>query len=102
MGEFVIRCHRRTFSVLALAAVALLASARPSAQTSTDHKKKSFSFPGTVPVPANNKLTPTRVKLGEMLFFDPRLSAPIGSAARPVTIRAWGGPTASPPHSAMA
>jgi cytochrome c peroxidase len=74
MGEFVIRCHRRTFSVLALAAVALLASARPSAQTSTDHKKKSFSFPGTVPVPANNKLTPTRVKLGEMLFFDPRLS----------------------------
>jgi cytochrome c peroxidase len=70
----VICSHRRTFHLLVLVAVTLLVCTRSSGQTKTDHNKKSFTFPSTVPVPANNKLTPNRVKLGEMLFFDPRLS----------------------------
>jgi len=73
-GQFVICSHRRTFHLLVLVAVTLLVCTRSSGQTKTDHNKKSFTFPSTVPVPANNKLTPNRVKLGEMLFFDPRLS----------------------------
>ena len=36
--------------------------------------KKSFQFRSSVPVPATNKMTPARVELGKMLFFDPRLS----------------------------
>ena len=34
----------------------------------------SFARPALPPVPADNALTPERVSLGQMLFFDPRLS----------------------------
>ena len=36
--------------------------------------KSSFQFPKKIPAPANNHVTPSRVELGKMLFFDPRLS----------------------------
>lgn len=36
--------------------------------------KKSFMLPDQVAAPADNQLTPERVELGKMLFFDPRLS----------------------------
>jgi cytochrome c peroxidase len=72
-AESVIHGQRHSFHRLALFTVTLLICARSTGQTATDYKK-SFIFPKDVPVPANNKLTPNRVRLGEMLFFDPRLS----------------------------
>ena len=37
-------------------------------------KKDPYLFPKTIPVPSDNKLTTARIKLGKLLFFDPRLS----------------------------
>jgi len=52
----------------ALVALILLACAAGSAQASpNNNNKKTFRFP-TVPAPANNKVNPQRVRLGEMLF----------------------------------
>ena len=39
-----------------------------------DSAKDTFRLPDTVPVPADNSVTPERVELGKMLFFDPRMS----------------------------
>jgi cytochrome c peroxidase len=60
----------------ALVALILLACAAGSAQASpnNNNNNKKFRFPTTVPAPANNKVNPQQVRLGEMLFFDPRLS----------------------------
>lgn len=41
--------------------------------TPTDHRA-NFHRPTIVPAPADNQPTPERVALGQMLFFDPRLS----------------------------
>ena len=43
-------------------------------QSPTKAAKNAFRFPKGVPVPKNNAMTPARVELGNMLFFDPRLS----------------------------
>jgi cytochrome c peroxidase len=43
-------------------------------QAQTKVEKRAFVFPASVPAPANNRVTPARVELGKMLFFDPRLS----------------------------
>jgi len=53
----------------ALVVLILLACAAGSAQASpnNNNNKKTFRFP-TVPAPANNKVNPQRVRLGEMLF----------------------------------
>lgn len=53
--------------VVVLACLAIPASAQ------VHIAKKDFRLP-RVPEPANNKMTPARVRLGKMLFFDPRLS----------------------------
>jgi len=50
----------------------LLCCAVSQAQVKVD--RKSFRLPNSVPAPANNRMTPARVQLGEMLFFDPRIS----------------------------
>ena len=39
-----------------------------------DSSLQKWLLPDTVPQPANNSLTPARIELGKMLFFDPRLS----------------------------
>lgn len=39
-----------------------------------DPSLQNWLLPDTVPQPANNNLTPARIELGKMLFFDPRLS----------------------------
>jgi cytochrome c peroxidase len=57
---------------LELLVITLLCCLISRAQAKVD--KKAFRFPTNVPAPANNKVTPARVELGEMLFFDPRLS----------------------------
>ena len=67
--ELVIHRQRHSFHRLALFTATLLVCAQSTGQTPTDYKKKLFTFPKDVPVPANKKLTPNRVRLGEMLFF---------------------------------
>lgn len=57
-------------AALRIAAVAALAGALAQAQVA----RSTFQFPKTIPAPANNRVTPARVELGKMLFFDPRLS----------------------------
>jgi cytochrome c peroxidase len=57
---------------LALAAALLAATLGAGAATNT--APESFLRPSAPPVPADNALTPARVELGKMLFFDPRLS----------------------------
>ncbi len=68
-----IKNNRHVVFQLAVLAAAVLGCSLSSAQVRTD-KKSGFRFPSAVPAPASNKGTPHRVKLGEMLFFDPRLS----------------------------
>ena len=57
---------------IALLAVALLGGVAVQGQAKVN--KKNFAMPNQVPAPADNKVTAERVKLGQMLFFDPRLS----------------------------
>lgn len=42
--------------------------------TSTAAELSKYLRPNNVPQPTNNRITPERVELGKMLFFDPRLS----------------------------
>jgi cytochrome c peroxidase len=70
----VIRSNRCKAQLLAFVALVLLACAPGATQARPDTRKKEFQFPDTVPAPANNRVNPRRVELGEMLFFDPRLS----------------------------
>lgn len=42
--------------------------------TSTAAELSKYIRPNNVPQPINNRITPQRVELGKMLFFDPRLS----------------------------
>jgi cytochrome c peroxidase len=52
-------------------AAALLAFAITA---SAANPEESYVRPASPPVPADNAMTPARVELGRMLFFDPRLS----------------------------
>lgn len=49
----------------------LLASAAVGAQGAIQWQ----SLPGTAPAPPDNPTTPAKIRLGKMLFFDPRLSS---------------------------
>lgn len=51
-----------------IAAIAWAAAAAPQ------DSRESYVRPSMPPVPADNAMTPERVELGRMLFFDPRLS----------------------------
>jgi cytochrome c peroxidase len=50
------------------------ALAAPQSGKSRDDFKKDYVRPSSVPFPADNGYTPEKAHLGEMLFFDPRLS----------------------------
>ena len=65
------QCGKLRVATTVLAATALLCGVC-GGQRKVD--KRSFQAPRVVPVPATNKMTPARVELGKMLFFDPRLS----------------------------
>jgi cytochrome c peroxidase len=73
-GASVVLSNRPTFCLFVVVSFTLLACVRSFGQLEAARQKESFTFPNIVPIPSNNKLTPNRVKLGEMLFFDPRLS----------------------------
>jgi cytochrome c peroxidase len=61
----------RTLRILV---ILILCCAVSKAQTQAKIDKRTFRFPGHIPAPANNQVTPARADLGKMLFFDPRLS----------------------------
>ena len=58
--------------VLTAMTLALLI-AKP-ATAGDDYRKYFEPLPALPPIPANNSLTPAKVKLGKMLYYDPRLS----------------------------
>ena len=58
----------RSKAPLALALLAIAVSAFAA------DPQESYVRPAAPPVPADNAMTPARVELGRMLFFDPRLS----------------------------
>jgi cytochrome c peroxidase len=59
--------------LLALPAALVFLAATLFANPPAD-PRHAYRRPATVPVPADNQLTPERVELGKKLFFDPRLS----------------------------
>jgi cytochrome c peroxidase len=71
-GLFHNRKFRYVVAPLKLLAVAALGCVVSCAQGTVD--KSAFRYPKALPVPAGNRMTPARVELGKMLFFDPRLS----------------------------
>lgn len=56
---------------IALSVIALFSSAAEKPDSSDI---ENFLRPAAIPQPSDNKLTPERIELGKMLFFDPRLS----------------------------
>ncbi len=52
----------------------LVSSLNATAGTSKDIKSFFTPLPALPPIPADNSLTPEKVKLGKMLYYDPRLS----------------------------
>jgi cytochrome c peroxidase len=62
------RIKTHAASIAAVAGIALGAVAAPQ------EPQERFVRPAAPPMPADNAMTPARVELGRMLFFDPRLS----------------------------
>ncbi len=68
---------KKTVSVWALAGASMLAIA--SGALAAD-RPANLAPLGDPPIPADNKMSPEKIELGKMLFFDPRLS---GNGAMP-------------------
>ena len=66
--------RRRWFLISGFRILAILLVSCAMLGAQKEARKKAFSLPYKVPAPANNQMTPARVKLGKMLFFEPRLS----------------------------
>ncbi|MGE5094172.1 MAG: cytochrome-c peroxidase [Betaproteobacteria bacterium] len=64
---------RTTLKLLPLCGALAITAATAIAATSTK-PAESFARPASPPIPADNSMSPERVELGKMLFFDPRLS----------------------------
>ncbi|MBK1719951.1 cytochrome-c peroxidase [Thiocystis violacea] len=66
-------------STLAIASLALIVSSSVSASDQELRAKASdaglAALPDAMQQPANNPITPEKIELGKMLFFDPRISA---------------------------
>jgi len=67
-----INAYRRCTAIVWTVAMILFTCVASAAQMKVD--KKAFWFSNRIPEPGNNKQSPQRVKLGKILFFDPRLS----------------------------
>lgn len=67
---------KRALSTLAIAALPMVATAAdtPLVFKAGHPSLKQFLLPATVPHPADNAPTASRIALGQALFFDPRLS----------------------------
>lgn len=69
-----LRCQAVAVAVLCLSTFAISAFASDYILTPSKEDRK-WLLPKTLPVPADNAITPARVELGKVLFFDPRLSS---------------------------
>jgi cytochrome c peroxidase len=66
----------RKFAVLSIAAVATCATAPAFADDLMQQAQQTFKpIPTTLPVIKGNPITPEKIELGKMLYFDPRLSS---------------------------
>lgn len=63
-----------TRTVLLASTVLFCATGHAANLKAGDPSLQHWLLPDEVPQPDNNKLTPERIELGKMLFFDPRLS----------------------------
>jgi len=61
--------------VAAVSAVALLAAAPALADDHADYIELFEALPAIPPIPAGSTMTRERIELGQMLFFEPRISA---------------------------
>ncbi|RUM41959.1 MAG: cytochrome-c peroxidase [Desulfurobacterium sp.] len=67
---------KKFLSILSLFVVTTIGSVAGMGQSAVAKDLRSFftPLPALPPVPADNSLTPEKVKLGKMLYYDPRLS----------------------------
>jgi cytochrome c peroxidase len=66
----------RNVSAVLVAALVASASAPASADELMQRAQQTFKpIPTTLPVVKGNTVTPEKIELGKMLYFDPRLSA---------------------------
>lgn len=74
--DFCRRTHPWLIAVLAMCLYGAVARAAvlPVRSDELQALVEKYRRPTTVPIPANNPITPEKVALGQALFFDPRLS----------------------------
>ncbi|MEQ6884450.1 cytochrome-c peroxidase [Salicola sp. Rm-C-2C1-2] len=66
---------RRISALMALMASLALAGPAQASDGYSDYRDRFEPLPAMPPIPADNSLTPEKVKLGKMLFFEPRISS---------------------------
>ena len=69
------RLHPTRSLIAAAGAVALLTGAAAADDDLVHYMDMFEPLPALPPIPADNSLTPEKVELGKMLFFEPRLSS---------------------------
>jgi cytochrome c peroxidase len=75
MEKLALRKEQRRTAVIRTAATYLAAlSLATLCGTAVPQSLDPYLRPAQAPAPANNQMTPARVELGKLLFFDPRLS----------------------------
>ncbi|XGA81479.1 c-type cytochrome [Halomonas sp. CH40] len=58
-----------------IAAAAMIPSSMVMAEDLQDYKDRFEALPHLPPIPADNSMTPAKIELGNMLFFEPRISS---------------------------
>ncbi len=87
---------RNKYEVIsALGATLLLSASAAQASDGLDEYRQRFEpLPHLPPLPATNSQTEEKVELGNMLFFEPRISSSGLLAVPPVITLRWDGQTA--------
>jgi cytochrome c peroxidase len=66
--------QKRTSTAMASIIATALASGAALGDEMSSYKSMFEPLPAMAPIPANNSLTPEKIELGKMLFFEPRIS----------------------------
>ena len=66
--------HKATTRLIASALGAAMMTGAAMAEDLSDYTSMFEPLPALPPIPANNSLTPEKIELGKMLFFEPRIS----------------------------